>query len=154
MATWSDFEQGAPALAETGRRLLVQGGTGYAFLGTVRKDGGPRIHPICPVLADGRLYAFIVNLGPKYRDLLRDGRFALHAFPTPEGGEEFYVTGVAHAVTDAVARAAVVAATGGALGTHDFEALFEFSLENALHTHWEHWGTAQAWPSFTKWKAT
>ena len=118
-----------------------------------RKDGGPRIHPICPIIAGGRLYAFIVNLGPKYRDLLRDGRFALHAFPTPQGGEEFYITGSAQPVGDLATRAAAVAATGGALGAHDFEALFEFEIENVLHTHWQDWGTRQTWPSFTKWHA-
>jgi len=153
MSTWADFELDAPALAAAGRQLLFQAGPGYAFLGTVRKDGGPRIHPICPVIADVRLYAFIVNIGPKYRDLLRDGRFAMHAFPAPQGGEEFYITGTAQPVDEPGIRAGVVQSTGGMLGTHDFEALFTFDIEAALHTRWEGWGGPAPWPTYAKWKA-
>jgi hypothetical protein len=153
MSNWSAFEADAPELAAAGCRLLFAQGTGYAFLGTVRKDGGPRMHPICPVLAGGELYAFIVDMGPKYRDLLRDPRFALHAFPPPEGGQEFYLTGLARSVADPALRQAVVAATGGALGAHDFEALFVFDLDRALHTAWTNWGTREAWPAFHKWRA-
>jgi len=154
MATWAEFEREAPEIAAAGRMLLYQGPTAYGFLGTVRRDGGPRMHPICPVIAEGRLWAFIVNLGYKYFDLVRDGRFALHSFPTPAGGEEFYATGVAATVDDADLRASVVAATGGILGTHDFEALFSFDLDHTLHTKWTNWGSANTWPEFAKWKAT
>ncbi len=155
MTSWAEFEAQAPGLAAHGRRLLYHTGTGMAFLATVRRDGGPRVHPICPILAEGGLYAFIVNLGWKYHDLIRDGRFALHSFPTPAGGEEFYVTGAARPITaDAALRERVVAATGGALGNHEFEVLFEFSPGRALYTHWENWGKASTWPAFTKWSST
>jgi Pyridoxamine 5'-phosphate oxidase len=156
MATWETFEREQPAMAEAGRRLIYQqgpGGPGYAFLGTVRRDGGPRVHPISPVIAGGALYAFIVNLGYKYHDLLREPRYALHAFPPPAGGEEFYLTGSAFPVTAAAEREAVREATGGALGNQEFEVLFRFDIERALYTKWEGWGTAQAWPAFTKWGA-
>ena len=46
MSRWSDFESSAPEIAAAGRCLLFAQGIGYAFLGTVRKDGGPRLHPI------------------------------------------------------------------------------------------------------------
>jgi Pyridoxamine 5'-phosphate oxidase len=154
MASWETFEREQPEMAAAGRRLIYQQGPeapGYAFLGTVRRDGGPRVHPISPVIAGGGLYAFIVNLGYKYHDLLREPRYALHAFTPPAGGEEFYVTGGASTVTDAAERAAVRGATGGALGNHDFEVLFRFDIERALHTKWENWGRAQTWPTFTKW---
>ena len=151
MATWSDFASAAPEIAAAGVRLLFPQGTGYAFLGTVRKDGGPRLHPICPVLCDGRLYAFIVDMGYKYRDLLRDPRYALHAFPPPAGGEEFYLTGTTLPVADATVRAWVVASTAGVQGSQPFEALFELGIERVLYTKWEDWATAQTWPSFSKW---
>ena len=151
MANWAAFEASAPELAANGRRLLHQGETGAAYLGTIRKDGGPRLHPIFPILSEGELYAFIVNLGWKYRDLVRDGRYALHSFPTPQGGEEFYLTGRAEPVIDPGRRAGVVAATAGRQGNADFEALFAFDIERALHTRWANWGTAEAWPTFTKW---
>lgn len=153
-ARWEDFASMAPAMATAGERLLGPRAKAVAYLATVRKDGGPRVHPVMPVLAGGRLYVFVVRMSPKYRDLARDGRYALHSGPPPGGGEEFYCTGPAREVTDAGTRQAVTAATGARLGGHDFEVLFELGLERALHTMWEHWGTAQSWPSYRKWAAS
>jgi len=150
--TWATFEAGAPAVAAAGRRLLAAGG-GVAYLATVRKDGGPRVHPVMPVLAPGGLYVFVVNLGWKYRDLRRDGRYALHTSPPDGGGEEFYITGPAVESNDPGERAIVRKACGGRLGGHEFEALFRLGVERALHTHWENWGTPNAWPRFEKWSA-
>ena len=53
---------------------------------------------------------------------------------------------------DPAVYAAVVEASGGP--KHEFEILFELSLDHALVTTWEHWGSAQAWPSYRRWKAT
>ncbi len=78
METWGSFAAVAPALAAMGRHFLYQYGVGLGFLATVRRDGGPRVHPICPILTDGALLALIVP-GPKLDDLRRDGRYALHA---------------------------------------------------------------------------
>ena len=154
MATWVDFEGDAPELAAHGKRLLNQYGAPFGFLATVRRDGGPRVHPVCPVVAEGGLYVFVVSMSPKKDDLLRDPRYALHSFPPPSGGgEEFYVTGRASPVDDGVVRERVVAATGGTLGTHDFEVLFELGLEHVLYTLWANWGTAETWPSYTRWHA-
>ncbi|MBE0610425.1 MAG: pyridoxamine 5'-phosphate oxidase family protein [Dehalococcoidia bacterium] len=152
-AHWQDFAAAQPAMAEAGERLLRPRGKGVAYLATVRKDGGPRVHPVMPVLAGGRLYVFVVRMSWKYRDLVRDGRYALHSAPSTEAGHEFYLTGPAREVEDAGTRAAVTAASGGRLGIHDFEALFELGIERALHTKWENWGTAAAWPSYAKWAA-
>ena len=151
--TWTALEEGAPAIAGAGRRLFGPAGQAIAFLATVRGDGGPRVHPVMPVVTAGGLYVFVVNLGWKYRDLLRDGRYALHSAPTAEGGEEFYVTGRATEVDDAPTRSAVRQATGNRLGSHEFEALFEFTIDRALYTHWQGWGTEAAWPAFEKWAA-
>ncbi len=153
MNGWSRFEREAPEIASAGRRLLSPNGSGIAFLATVRKDGGPRVHPVMPILAEGSLYVFVVNLGWKYRDLVRDGRYALHSSPNAEGGEEFYITGAARQSPDAAERAMVREACGGRLGGHDFEALFELGADRALHTKWENWGTAQTWPEYHKWAA-
>ena len=35
----------------------------------------------------------LIGPSPKRRDLLRDGRFALHSFPSPQVDDEFYLTG-------------------------------------------------------------
>jgi hypothetical protein len=92
--TWSQFAAIRPDLAEAGRHLLYQFGVGLAFLSTVRADGGPRLHPICPLLVDGRLAAHIIP-SAKRDDLHRDGRYAMHSYPCPDNEDAFYVTGTA-----------------------------------------------------------
>jgi hypothetical protein len=152
MASWAEFERAEPEMAAAGRRLIYQYGTGLGFLATVRKDGGPRLHPVCPILCDGDLYVFIVEMSPKKDDLLRDGRYALHAFTPPGGGEEFYVTGRAAPVDDPDIRAVAAAAYGNP--DHDWERLFAFSIERVLHTEWDNWGTPETWPRYQRWKAS
>ena len=56
MMTWKEFATAQPGLAEVGRSLLFQFKVGLAFLATVRRDGAPRLHPVCPVLSNGRRY--------------------------------------------------------------------------------------------------
>ena len=80
MISWKDFQAQQPELARQGAGLFYHYGVGLAFLGTVRADGGPRLHPMCPLLTATGLYAFIVP-SPKQRDLHRDGRYAMHSFP-------------------------------------------------------------------------
>ncbi len=151
MVTWKEFAIARPDLAEIGARLLYQYKVGYAFLATVRSDGGPRLHPVCPALAEDHLYVFIAE-SPKKNDLLRDGRYALHTFPPEEGDEEFYCTGQAEVVSNVQVRAAVVA--GYHRRPHDEEALFELKLERVMHTTWENWATPKSRPRRTWWQAT
>lgn len=99
MAPWREFTRIRPDLAEAGKSLLYQYGVGLAFLGTSRPDGGPRVHPMCPLVTEGSLLAFIVP-SPKRDDLIRDGRYALHSFPAEDNEDAFYVTGRAEVVTD------------------------------------------------------
>lgn len=42
--SWRDFKAQQPELARQGAELLYHFGVGLAFLGTVRADGGPRLH--------------------------------------------------------------------------------------------------------------
>ena len=104
MKRWSEFAAEQPAMAKAGQALLYQFRVGLGYLATVRKDGGPRVHPVCPVIAHDGLYVFIGNHSPKVHDLLRDGRFALHAFPHPEVDDEFYVSGRARRVDEQAVR--------------------------------------------------
>jgi hypothetical protein len=101
MLTWGEFRSGRPDLAAAGRRLFYNFGVGLGFLATVRPDGGPRVHPICPILTDDHLYSLILP-GPKLNDLRRDGRFALHSetVPPPHQDDAFYLTGMVAEVTD------------------------------------------------------
>jgi hypothetical protein len=98
--TWGEFGTARPDLAQAGRDLLYQFGVGLAFLSTVRPDGGPRLHPFCPLVIEGRLVAHLIP-SPKRDDLDRDPRYALHSFPAPENEDAFYLTGDTRPVADA-----------------------------------------------------
>jgi hypothetical protein len=148
---WIEFSKEAPEVAEAGRALLYQHGVPLGYLATIRRDGGPRVHPVCPVVAHGGLYVFVGNRSPKLHDLLRDGRFALHSFPSPEVDDEFFVAGRATRVDDAAVRDVVYAAYT-ATGAHTSDdTLFELALERALHAKY---GPRPSWPpAYTKWRA-
>jgi hypothetical protein len=155
MATWRDLERDAPELAAAGRALLQQFGVGLGYLATVRADGGPRVHPFCPILHDGGLYGLIAH-SPKQRDLLRDGRYAIHSFPSPDRDDEFYVTGSARAHRDPGLIAAVrqTMISAGATSSGD-ETLFEFDVERALLATYKKRGEPDNWPPrYTKWAAS
>jgi len=96
MMRWGQFRATRPDLAEEGRALFYGHDVGLGFLATTRVDGGPRVHPICPLLTDEGLFGFIVP-GPKLEDLRRDGRYALHTetYPPPRHDDAFSVTGTA-----------------------------------------------------------
>jgi hypothetical protein len=137
--TWDEFQQSRPDLAQAGRALLYQFGVGLAFLATVGRDGGPRVHPMCPLIHQSGLYGFIVP-GPKQADLHRDGRYSLHSFPCQDNEDAFCCTGRAQAVDDPAIRKALAdlfVAERHALkvpqpGTRDH--LFSFGLQRCLLT--------------------
>ena len=99
MITWREFAAERPDLAEAGRGLLYQFGVGLAFLATTRADGAPRVHPMCPLVTEGGLYAFIVP-SPKRNDLHRDGRYAMHSFPADDNEDAFSLAGRAWRVAN------------------------------------------------------
>jgi hypothetical protein len=157
MATWRDVVTQRADLATAGRDLLYQHGVGLALLATVRTDGGPRLNPMCPVLADDRLFAFIVP-GPKCRDLERDGRYAMHSFPCPDNEDAFMVTGDATRVDDEALRARLVAQflterSQFPMTEEDLapQTLFELSVDRVLLTRTT--GHGDPVPDHTVWHA-
>jgi hypothetical protein len=139
MLTWSEFAGLRPDLAEPGRALLYQFGVGLGYLATTRPDGGPRVHPMCPILTDRGAFTFIVP-SPKQRDLRRDGRYALHSFPRPDNEDAFSCRGRVRLLDDDQARAelgAVFVAERAELGVPlpaPDDALFELLLDGCLLT--------------------
>jgi hypothetical protein len=129
MAQWSEFASSSPHLAAVVHDLLHQYGPGLGYLATVRADGGPRVHPVSPVVHGDKLYCFIVA-SPKRADLERDGRYALHSFPPEEHDDEAYVAGQARPVTDQ-ARVARLAESLRAAPRVDWR-LFEFTVDVAM----------------------
>ena len=96
---WMGFADAALDLARAGRERLER--TGVALLGTVRRDGSPRISPVEPVWAQDHLL-FGVMRSVKGNDLERDPRCVLHSsISDPNGTEgEFKLFGRAVLVTD------------------------------------------------------
>jgi len=139
MITWTQFEQRQPALAAAGREHFYQWGVGLGFLATVRKDGGPRVHPVCVVLSPAGLHISIIA-GPKLHDLRRDARYALHSetFAPPREDDGFAVFGTAREVRDAGTRAIVndqvIADHGHPWPDYDSQVVFELTLERCLLT--------------------
>ncbi|MEN9934029.1 MAG: hypothetical protein RLZZ387_608 [Chloroflexota bacterium] len=114
----------------------------------MRKDGGPRVHPVGPVLPNGRLYVFVVAESPKRTDLERDGRYALHS-SVPQTDESFYCTGQAVRIPDPASRATVMAAAKHHVQAD--ETLFQLTIDHALHTTWLDWGTPTMRPQHVRW---
>ena len=152
MVSWKEFAAVSPDLAQTGRALLNQFGVGLAFLATVRKDGAPRLHPVCPVLSEDRLFVLITPASPKRHDLLRDGRYALQTFPQPKpGSDEFYVAGKALLVDDPATRSAALRDAKHMADAR--EMTFELLIDRVMHTGWEHVLTPRMRSVHRTWRA-
>jgi len=153
---WEEFASLRPDLADAGRQLLYQYGVGLAFLASTRDDGGPRVHPMCPLLTDRELYAFIVP-SPKRHDLHRDGRYALHSFPAEDNEDAFYLTGRVQGVSDEDTTRALAMqfATERDLSDPPAEIatwqLFAFDIESCLLTQTT--GHGDPSPRHTVWRA-
>jgi len=152
MVTWAEFAAAEPELADAGRSQLYQFGVGLAFLATVRRDGAPRLHPVCPVLSGDHLFVLITPTSPKQHDLRRDGRYALQTFPQPKAGsDEFYVAGQALLVEDSATRAAVLRDAKHMADAS--EILFELRIDRVMWTRWENVLTPQMRPVHRTWRA-
>jgi len=152
MVTWTEFAAVEPDLADVGRSLLFQFKVGLAFLATVRNDGAPRLHPVCPVLSSDRLFVLILPTSPKRHDLLRDGRYALQTFPQPKpGSDEFYIAGKAVGVDDPAIRAAILRDAKHMADAS--EIAFELWIDHVMYTRWENVLTPQMCSVHQKWRA-
>ena len=156
MITWTEFGRRQPVLADAGRRQFYQYGIGLAFLATIRPDGGPRLHPVCPVVSPAGLH-LLIKAGPKQQDLRRDRRYALHSetCPPPRQDDGFAVTGHAAVITERdtwqVVRDQVIADFGQLWPDYDSFTLFELSLASCLLTLTQPDGTFPK--GATVWKA-
>jgi hypothetical protein len=152
MVTWEEFAAAEPDLADVGQSLLFQFKVGLAFLATVRRDGAPRLHPVCPVLSNDRLFVLITPPSPKRNDLLRDGRYALQSFPQPKAGsDEFFITGQAMLVDDSAERAVILRDAKHMADAS--ETAFELWVDRVMHTRWEHVLTPQMRSVHRTWRA-
>ncbi|MGZ4130541.1 MAG: pyridoxamine 5'-phosphate oxidase family protein [Actinomycetota bacterium] len=134
MVTWDSFETLAPELAVFGRERIDRR---VSFLATIRDDGGPRVHPVTPWIADGHLYVRMYETSPKVADLERDPRFALHSMmDNADGiGGEFAMRGRATGIHDRDTVSAAYAAIGGP-GSDRPLVLFELGVDDVVTTRY------------------
>ena len=84
--SWSRFAAEAPELAALCRGRLEE--PGVALLGTLRRDGSPRIDPVEPHFAAGELVLGAMRRTAKAHALRRDPRCVLHStISGPNTGE-------------------------------------------------------------------
>ena len=115
-ATWHQFAAQAPELAALGEAQFAR--TGLALVGTLRRDGWPRISPVEPYIVDGQLYLGMMWRSVKALDLLRDPRCVVHSTVSDREGTEgeFKVYGRAVEVTDLEERGRFGDAVYAAIG--------------------------------------
>ena len=93
----------------------------------------PRVHPVTPIVGQGRLFLFMEPTSPKGHDLRRDPRYALHGAVSSSSGEsgEFFVAGRAAFCDDLATRQLASLAS---YAPADRYVLFELSVERASST--------------------
>ena len=98
--SWQEFQQQAPDLAALGEELIER--TGMVMLGTLRKDGSPRISPVEVIFTEGQLYLGMMWRSKKARYLLRDPRCTVHSATSNRDASQgdFKVFGKAVEVND------------------------------------------------------
>ena len=103
MLTWEELERAAPEIAAHGRKLIER--FQFVLVGTLTRDGSPRITPVEAYIVDGHLLANMIPRSLKALDLLRDPRVYVHAPVTAkEGSPEFKLGGEADVLTNATLR--------------------------------------------------
>jgi hypothetical protein len=103
--TWDEFAAAAPELATLGDERLRS--RELSMVGTLRKNGWPRISPVEPEFVDGDLMLGMMWRSPKALDLLRDPRLVVHTTLTDRHdlSGDFKLYGRAVAVEDSERRA-------------------------------------------------
>ena len=144
MTTWTEFAQQAPEFAEFGKSRFQ---SGVAYLGTLRADGSPRVHPVTPIIGE-QLFLFMEPTSPKGKDLQRDARYTLHCSveDSSGGSGEFYVRGRAALTDDPLIREQAMRAS--AYIPQEYYILFMFTIEFAfMNQYVDGKSKARRWPA-------
>jgi pyridoxamine 5'-phosphate oxidase-like protein len=132
---WAELEAAAPEIVRLGKERVEE--ARVALLGTLRRDGSPRISPVEPFLSQGNLLFGAMSWSSKTRDLQRDPRCVLHSAVTgPDVGEgELKLYGWAAEADDELREAA----SGGWWLEHPREAarVFGLDIEQAVFVSWD-----------------
>jgi hypothetical protein len=133
--TLNSLETGAPELARLAKERFERA---VGLLGTVRRDGSPRISPVEPSLAAGHLLFGAMSWSGKARDLGRDPRCVLHSAVSDPGGSEgeLKLYGRAEEVEGAEVREAPVKAWWVGRPRDDAR-VFSLQIERAVFVSWD-----------------
>jgi hypothetical protein len=144
LLNWEQFERAAPEMARFGVQRISEK---VMYIGTLRKDGYPRVHPFTPFISSGRLFAFMYPTSPKGHDLKRDGRYVIHSLVKDWNGSdgEFTITGRARLIKDEKTRA--IAVQGCPYTPKGDFICFEFLMEECLTNHY-----VDGKPQYARWK--
>jgi hypothetical protein len=130
--SWRAFESAEPEMASFCRNELAK--TGIMLIGTIRRDGSPRISCIEPFIVDDTLYLGMMWLSVKAVDLQRDPRTVLrNAICSSTGDErEISLRGRATEIRDPPMRARYLEAVAGKIDWREprFH-LFSVEIESA-----------------------
>jgi hypothetical protein len=126
---WQTFAAQAPELAALGRARMDA--AQVVLLGTLRKDGSPRITPIEYFFFEGQLTIGGMWQSKKMTDLLRDPRCTIHSAVTSKEGVEgdFKLAGRAIAQEPGAFRDRYLAAYREATGWAPSEPFHLFSID-------------------------
>jgi hypothetical protein len=145
MASWAEFAAAEPELAQYGWELL-RAESGYAYLATVRTDGGPRVHPVVPFVSDGRLLLSVDASSPKVGDLRTQPCYMLHA-TVGDNDTEFAVRGRVDELPPQQHGQAVERQELNHVELHEGAVVFELGIERVDAAIWDDDGPAhrQTW---------
>ena len=101
---WEEFALSTPCLAKRGQERIER--SGLILLGTLRKNGWPRISPVEALIVDGHLYLGMMWQSRKAVDLLRDSRCTVNSVVSARDGSEgeFKLYGHAVDIRDLILR--------------------------------------------------
>ncbi|HYX88350.1 MAG TPA: hypothetical protein VE753_03185 [Gaiellaceae bacterium] len=83
---WDEFAAACPELAALGEERLRR--HELCLVGTLRRNGYPRISPVEPEFVDGELMLGMMWRSPKALDLVRDPRCVVHSVVSDRQGTE------------------------------------------------------------------
>lgn len=83
---WDAFERACPEIGEMARARFER--DQLVMIGTIRRDGTPRLSPNECDFAEGRLFVSMMWRSRKALDLLRDPRIAVHSVTTNKDGTD------------------------------------------------------------------
>ena len=93
--TWEQFKESAPDVAGLAEERFQR--HGLVLIGTLRRDGWPRISPVEPLIVEGVLYLGMSYRSRKALDLLRDARITVQTIITNKDGTEGEIKLYGHA---------------------------------------------------------